>query len=90
VTADEPIFVYERTGLSFKVYRNRIDVLDKSGFGAYWTGGKQQTILLRNVTDVTVQGLTKKLRITTNDGKSHEFQLATKGDEARQAIVSVL
>lgn len=87
---EEPIFIYERTGFSLKVYKNRIDISDKSGFGAALTGGKQQSILMRNITDVTIKGITRKLHITTSDNKTHEFVLGTKSEEARQAILSVL
>lgn len=87
---EEPIFTYARTGFSLKVYRNRIDISDKSGFGSVFTGGKQQSILLRNVTDVAVKGAARKLHITTSDTTTHEFILGTKSDEARLAILSVL
>jgi hypothetical protein len=87
---EEPIFTYQRTGFSLKVYRNRIEISDKSAFGAVFTGGKQQSILLRNVTDVAVKGAARKLYITTSDNKTHDFILGTKGEEARQAILSVL
>lgn len=90
MTTDEPIYIYERTGFSFKVYRNRIEIVDKSAFGAVFTGGKKETILLRAVTNVTIEGLTKKLKVTTNDEKKHEFNLGVKSEEAKQAIVSVL
>lgn len=90
MSTDEPAFTYTRIGFEFRVYHNRIDILDKSGFGAKLSGGKRETILLRNVTDVTVKGLTKKLSITTSDAKTHEFNLGPKSDEARQAILSAL
>lgn len=88
--ATDPVFKYERTGFSFHVYPNRIDIVDKSAFGAVFTGGKRETILLRNVTGVSVAGATRKLKISTSDGKSQDFNLGPKSEDARQAIVELL
>lgn len=86
----EPIYTYSRTGFSFTVYTNRIDIVDTSGFGAALTGGKKETILFRTITAVDVKGMTRKLHITTADGKTREFNLGGKSEEARQAIVALL
>jgi hypothetical protein len=78
--AGEPAFTYERTGFRFTVYPNRIEVEDRA----------KETILLRNVTDVSVGGLLRQLRVTTNDRKQREFNLGPKAEEARQAIAAML
>lgn len=86
----EPTYTYSRVGFSFTVYANRIDIVDKSAFGAFFTGGKKETILLRNITSVDVKGMTRKLTITTSDNKAREFNLGGKSEQARQAIVALL
>ena len=83
--ADEPAFTCERTGFKFKVFANRIDVEERQLFGA-----KKETILLRNVTDVSVNAIGGKLKIMTTDGKAREWVIGTKADEARNAIAQSL
>jgi hypothetical protein len=86
----ETIFHYGRVGFTFDVYNNRIEITDKSGFGSFLTGGKKESILFKSITSVDVQGATRKLSITTADGKTREYNLANKSEEARQAIVALL
>jgi hypothetical protein len=86
----ETIFHYGRVGFTFDVYSNRIEITDKSGFGGFFTGGKKESILFRNITAVDVQGATRKLSITTSDGKVRQYILGTKSEEARQTIVALL
>jgi hypothetical protein len=86
----ETIFSYARMGFAFDVYSNRIEITDKSGFGSFLTGGKKETILLKTVTAIDVKGATRKLHVTTADGKTREYNLANKSEEARQAIVGLL
>jgi len=88
--AEEPLFRYHRVGFTFSVYRNRIDVVDKSGMFGMLGAGKNETILLRSVTDVTIEGAARKLKITTSDGRKREFILGPKGKEARETILSLL
>jgi hypothetical protein len=86
----ETIFHYGRVGFTFDVYSNRIEITDKSGFGAMFTGGKKETILLKTVTAIDVKGATRKLHVTTADGKVREYNLGNRSEEARQAIVALL
>lgn len=87
--AQAPLYTYTRTGFEFRVYPNRIEVVDKSAFGAAFTGGARETILLRSVTDVGVDGLTH-LTVTTQDGKRRKYLLGKDREDARQAIVAAL
>lgn len=82
---DEPTFRYERFRFTFTVYPNRIEVEEKGTFST-----KKEAVLLRNVTDVVRQGVQGKLRITTNDGRTREWLIGTRADEARDAILSLL
>ena len=85
----EPVFTYTRTGYSFTVYPNRIETHDTSGFGAF-TGGKRESYPIKNISDVTISGVLRKLKITMNNGKAQEFMLGTESEEARQAILPLL
>jgi hypothetical protein len=85
----EPIFRYHRTGFTFEVYPNRIEVTEKKGLSAF-TGGNKHSILARTITGVEMKGITRKLSITTNDGKRTEYQLGTEGEAAREAVLSIL
>ena len=76
---DDLIYEYTRDGFTFEVFRDRIDVTVKK---------KHQTIPINSVAEVTVVGRLKVLKITTNDGKEHQFQMGRSGEEARGAISS--
>jgi len=84
--ADEPVFEYSRTGFKFTVFPNRIET---ESMGAFFKKNRQ-TVLLKTVTTIEITGLTKQLKLTTVDGKKWEWQLGTKGDEARDAIAALL
>lgn len=85
--ADEsPVFSYARTGFKLDVYPNRVEVEEKAGLLRH----KRHTIPIRSISNVSVEGITRKLRITTNDGKTQDFNLANKAEEARQAILTHL
>lgn len=78
--SDESIYEYFRDGFSFEVFRDRIDITVKK---------KHQTIPVSSVSEVTVVGRTKVLKITTTDGKEYQYQMGRMGEEARGAIASV-
>jgi len=90
ITIDEPTFTYARAGFALRVHRNRVDILDTSEARTALSDGTHETILLRDVTDVAVTGLARKLSITTSDGTTYAFNVGTTGDAARQAIVDAL
>ena len=79
----EPLFTYSLPGMKFEVYPNRISVKKGTVFA------KEETILLRNVVDVTSQA-TGKIRISTSDGKVHEYPLGLKAKQAHRAIQDAL
>ena len=79
VSDDDLMYEYNRDGLIFEVFRDRIDVTQKK---------KHQTIPMSSVSEVTVVGRLKVLKITTTDGKEYQYQLGRSGEEARGAIAS--
>lgn len=76
-----PAFAYQRAGLRFEVWPSRIDVEARGGF--LGMGGKKTTILLKQVTDVQVEGIRKQLTIRTADGTRYSYQLGTDGEKAK-------
>lgn len=88
MTESEPLFTYHRAGLNFEVWPNRIEVQERGGF--LGMGGKKTVILLRNVSDVKVEGMTKQVTIATNDGNKRKWQLGSDGPKAVDTIVSLL
>ncbi len=84
----EPSFRYHRPGLAFEVWPNRVEVQERGGF--LGIGGKKLSLLMRNITDVQVEGFTKQVTITTSDGKKHKWQLGSDGEQARAAILAQL
>lgn len=88
-TDAEPLFRYHRTGFTFEVWPNRVEITEKKGLSAF-TGGNKHSILARTITGVEIKGITRKLSISTNDGKRNEYQLGTDGEKAREAVLSIL
>lgn len=85
MTSNDPLWQEKRPGFSFVVWSNRIEVQD----GLFSFTAKKMALLLRSVTDVSVVGLTRKLQVTMQDGKTHQFVLS-KPDDARSTILSAL
>ncbi len=83
--ADEPVFEYSRTGFSFKVFANRIDVEKQAILGK-----KKETILLRNVSSIEVKKATGKIVIKTNDKETKEYIIGIKVEDAHSAILPLL
>jgi hypothetical protein len=81
---EEYVYQYKRYGFEFTVWRNRIEIRER-GMLAWRT----DTLLLRNVNDVGVR-LGGKLQLTLSDGKTREYILGLKAEEARAAIVALL
>lgn len=81
---EAPLFHYTRTGFTFSVYQNRIEITK----GAILP--HPEVIPIRSISSVETKGLTRKLCINTNDGKKHEFQLGLDNENARQSILSLL
>lgn len=81
----EPLFSHEHPNFKFEVLANRIDV--EEGMRGF---PKKHSIPLRNIVDVSVVGWTKKLHITTTDGKKHDYTLGLDSEKARDAINAAL
>ena len=82
----KPVFTYNRFGFFFSVYENRIEIHE----GVYNALAKKTSILLKNVSSVTVVGLTRKLEIKTNDGKTFTYNVGTQSEDAKNAISNLL
>lgn len=79
----EPIFEYKRLGFSFTVYPNRIETSSGTMFK------KHSSLLMRNVTDVTLTR-SGQLEVMTSDGKKHKFIIGLTAPQARQAILEAI
>lgn len=82
----ESLFTHEHPAFKFEVFPNRIEVEE----GLRGLPKKKRTIPLRNIADVSVVGWTRKLRITTSDGKKHEYNLGLDSEPARDVINDAL
>ena len=67
------------------LYPNRIEIETN----AFPLGKKTQTIMLRNVTDVS-KGIGQPLKVKTTDGKQTVIPLSGHFDEWRKAIVEAM
>jgi len=78
---------FSRFGLRITVHDNRVEVRD----GIFPTMRKS-VIPLGNIAGVEVTRLTKRLVITTNDGKAHSYAIGGfgKAQKCRDAIVERL
>lgn len=85
-SAPQPIFQEKRFGFEFTVYPNRIETSE----GAFGATAKKDTILNKSITEVAVVGMTRKLQITTQDGRKRQYNLGGNAEKAKQAIVGVL
>jgi hypothetical protein len=86
MTDTAPLFEEKRFGFRFTVYPNRIETQE----GTFGRVAKNETLLLKTVTAVEVVGMSRKLRLTTQDGRVREYNLGTHGEQARQTIVGLL
>lgn len=83
---DAPIFEYHRMRYDFRLFPNRIEVEEKGTFKT-----KSTVLPIKLVTGATLDGVGgTKVKVTTSDGKSHEFILGDKGKEAYAAILELL
>ena len=84
--ANEPTFTASRFGFQFTVYANRIEVAERGLLG----NTKREMIPLRNVASVEKASIAGRLRVTTTDGKRHEWVIGPEVEAARSAIASLL
>lgn len=85
----EPLYTYSWPGYLFEVYQNRIQI--REGFGGIMKGfQKERTILLRNVTDVSMKKMNGTVIINMADGKTYEHTFGLKAEEVRNAILNAL
>lgn len=78
---------FSRMGLKIVVHDNRVEI--RSGM---FPTAKKTNIPFRNISAVEVSSLTKRLEISTNDGKVHKYALGGfgKAQSCRDAIAAKL
>lgn len=78
---------FARPFLSITVHDNRLEILD-----GMWPLRKKSAILFSNIASVEVSKLTKRLVISTNDGKTRKYAIGGlgKAQACRDAIVERL
>jgi hypothetical protein len=78
---------FSRLGFSILVHDNRIEIRDGLLFMQ-----KRTVIPFKNISTVGVGTITKRLEITTNDGKTYKYSLGGFGkvQRCRDAIVANL
>ncbi|MDP9311934.1 MAG: hypothetical protein M3R24_13800 [Chloroflexota bacterium] len=83
--AHESVFRYERTGLVFLVYRDRVEVLQAQDLAT--------ATAVYAIADIAQVDLIEEpgiVRITLHDGTQHQCQLAGNAAAARDAIIRLL
>lgn len=78
---------FARFGFSILVHNNRIEIRD----GLFFLQ-KRTVIPLKNISTVGVGTITKRLEITTTDGKTYKYTLGGFGkvQRCRDAIAAIL
>jgi hypothetical protein len=78
---------FSRFGLKILVHENRIEIRD-----GLFPLAKKSMIPFSNIVEVGVSSLTKRLEITTNDGKKRKYALGGfgKAQACRDAIAERL
>ena len=85
MTTETPQFEAKRFGFHFQVFPDRVEVREKVGFK-----NKSATILVRQITGVTVDGIGgSKLKIATA-GESYEYTIGRQAEQAKAAILAHL
>lgn len=86
----EKIYEYKRFGFSLTIYPGTLSVIDQSGGLKKYIAPNQTDILLKNITGVYLNGITKKLRLSLNDGSFREFPVYGKESEKVREILRKL
>ena len=81
----EPVFRYERTGLVFLVYQDRVEVVQEQNLTADTT-----VYAIAAIAQVDLIAEPGIVRITLHDGTQHKCQLAGNAAAARDAIMRLL
>ncbi len=78
---------FSRLGLTIIVHDNRLEIRD-----GMWPFRKKTIIPFRNLASAEVSSVTKRLVITTNDGKERKYAVGGfgKAQKCRDAIVENL
>lgn len=66
----KPVYEEKRVGFRLTVWPNRVETSEGTLIP------KLNTYPLKSITGITVAGMTRRLQITTQDGKAHQYQLA--------------
>lgn len=81
---DAPVFEYKLPGSGVRLYRNRIERWQRGLLGT-----KREFILLRTISTVD-KGVSGKVTVRTNDGRTHELVAGFQSDKLRDAILTLL
>lgn len=76
----KPVYEEKRVGFRLTVWPTRVETSE----GTFVP--KVNTYPIKSITGVTVAGMTRKLQITTQDGKPHQYQLA----HPERAVAAIL
>lgn len=66
---ENPIYKYELASFKIEVFTNRVVVYTPGTFNVI----NEKIIPIRSITNIRLQGLTKKVEIDTMDGKTHQL-----------------
>lgn len=91
MTDKEPDLIYERSfkpNGEIKIYKNRIYLHTKKGLFS----DSKETILLKTVTAIDLDGMLKRLKIRTASGKvyEHPHAVGKTAEEIQQVILGLL
>ena len=85
VNSDGALYRYQRFGLRFVVWPDRIVVEKRRLFS--WV---RDSIPLLSVAEVERRGVSGHIRITTKGGKTHDWLIGRNADGARDAVVAAI
>lgn len=80
----DSLFSYSRPGFALEVFATRIEVSEGMVIK------KRYSIPVKTITDVGSGGVMRKLTITTNDGKSRDYNVGGQAEKARSAILDAI
>ena len=85
MTSDQPIYQRDfKPNGEIKIYPNRVYIKTKTGLFGY----KEDTVLIKTITAVDLDGIVKRLKIKTNGGQVYEHPHAV--GKTAQEIQAVL
>lgn len=89
MTTDEPVYQRDfKPNGEIKIYKNRVYIKTKKGLFGY----KEDTILMRSISAVDLDGVIKRLKIKTTGGQvyEHPHAVGKTAEEIQQVILGLL